>query len=93
MNKYIRVFIIIFVIVFIISALLFWFYYGHNFALDVYQGEGESSTYWYTDDEFTIQGKILVTTLFGLVAGVVLLIPVIIFILLYKITSGRLKKN
>lgn len=53
-----------FVAVFLASAVLFWWLYGRSLAWDVYS----SDVYWYSE-EYSIQGKIIVTSIFSLVVA------------------------
>ncbi len=68
-------------------GLLFWIFAGHNLGFDVSSGVNGESSYWYSE-EFTFQDKTLITVLFSIIAGLLILFLKKMFTLSAKLTKN-----
>ncbi len=69
-------------------GLLFWIFAGHNLGFDVSSGVNGESSYWYSE-EFTFQDKILVTLMFSVFVGLLILFIKKMFTLYAKFTKNN----
>jgi len=74
----------------IVASALFWMAYGHNLKYDIYHGVNGESSYMYSES-FSLRGRIIITAMAGLVAG--LLVSVMVAVTTYLTSRTHSHRN